>query len=343
MVIRLPIDIKSLYMNIKNDNEKGHTATVATPLKQYNAVHSDLLPILDIPENINPISRENLISKILMHSRAEAKITNVFVFDKVCVNGIIITGVASFCIYIREETSSENVHCGRQKIHYPMTLKYQDDEIEINNKAVMRAISEVLHNYAFIIEAFEYNTETSILNFDATIVGDNDIPYSKVFINRRGTGNKFAAIFNENADNYDTEIIALREKLGYDNVSPLNFVEVAEKNKLVALDVALECLKNIGAKSIRNFYEEYPYALYDLECEISGKKNYAIVRYTATTTKYFELPLNKIKFCNDFSDSVAIILITDVIGAPKSFIYRIDDLNRMNKKINSISYEDTEE
>ena len=33
-VIRLPIDTKSLYFNIKNDNKTGHTATVATPLKQ---------------------------------------------------------------------------------------------------------------------------------------------------------------------------------------------------------------------------------------------------------------------------------------------------------------------
>ena len=33
-IIRLPIDTKSLYFNIKNDNKTGHTATVATPLKQ---------------------------------------------------------------------------------------------------------------------------------------------------------------------------------------------------------------------------------------------------------------------------------------------------------------------
>ena len=49
MIIRLPIDIKSLYLNIKNDNESGHTATVATPLKQYGSVHEELLPIFDIP------------------------------------------------------------------------------------------------------------------------------------------------------------------------------------------------------------------------------------------------------------------------------------------------------
>lgn len=34
--IYLHIDTKSLYMNIKNDNKTGHTATVATPIKQGN-------------------------------------------------------------------------------------------------------------------------------------------------------------------------------------------------------------------------------------------------------------------------------------------------------------------
>ena len=41
-IIRLPIDTKSLYFNIKNDNETGHTATVATPLKQGASLHTEL-------------------------------------------------------------------------------------------------------------------------------------------------------------------------------------------------------------------------------------------------------------------------------------------------------------
>ena len=32
--IKLPIDTKSLYFNIKNDNLNGHTATVASPLRK---------------------------------------------------------------------------------------------------------------------------------------------------------------------------------------------------------------------------------------------------------------------------------------------------------------------
>ena len=99
MIIRLPIDIKSLYLNIKNDNESGHTATVATPLKQYGGVNEQLIKILDIPENVNPVSKEGMISQILSKSRAEAKINNVFVFDKISVNGIRVENIPSYCIY----------------------------------------------------------------------------------------------------------------------------------------------------------------------------------------------------------------------------------------------------
>ena len=52
-IIRLPIDVKSLYFNIKNDNKTGHTATVATPLKQGASVREGLSRIMEIPENIN--------------------------------------------------------------------------------------------------------------------------------------------------------------------------------------------------------------------------------------------------------------------------------------------------
>ena len=73
MIIRLPIDIKSLYMNIKNDNKTGHTATVATPLKQGASIHEELARIVDIPENITQATREELTGMILSKSRAEAE------------------------------------------------------------------------------------------------------------------------------------------------------------------------------------------------------------------------------------------------------------------------------
>ena len=131
-MIRLPIDTKSLYFNIKNDNQSGHTATVATPLKQGKAVHDELAQIYDLPENVEIRSREGIIAKILKNSRAEAIIPYVYVFNKISVNGEIIEDIPAFCIYVREETAKNNVHCGRQKVHYPPSFRYEDDYIEIN-------------------------------------------------------------------------------------------------------------------------------------------------------------------------------------------------------------------
>ena len=71
-------------------------------------------------------------------------------------------------------------------------------------------------------------------------------------------------------------------------------------------------------------------------------KKYLIVRCTATKVKYFNLPINKIQFCNDFKDKVGVLLITDIIGEPKVSYYQIGDMNGMNKRINSICYEDVE-
>lgn len=337
-VIRLPLDVKSFYFNIKNDNEKGHTPTVATPLKQGASVNKELSKIHHIPNNINDYSKEGLVGHILSKSRAEAIITDAFVFNSITVNGIAIECDSSFCIYIREETDPKNVHCGRQKIHYPVSLKFSDDHIEIDNKKIVAAVSKVLNDYAFIVEAFEYNTETKTLNFDTTVVGENGIPYSKIFLNKRGVGNKFSSVFNEFADTYDAEIISLREHLGYDNVTPDNYMEIINKNKMIALQTVEKILLDKGYSGVRKLAEEYPYSLYDIEYREANKKKFVVIRFTSTKTKFFSLPYNKIKFCNDYSDAVKIALVADINGLPCVYWYTIGELNGMNKMINSITY-----
>lgn len=338
-MIRLPIDTKSLYFNIKNDNQSGHTATVATPLKQGKAIHDELAQIYVLPENIEARSREGVIAKILKNSRAEAIIPHVYVFDRVSVNGERLEGVPAFCVYVREETAESNVHCGRQKVHYPPSFIYVDDYVEINNREVVRAMSERLKSYAFLIEALEYDEKNRTLNFDALIVGEKDVPYSKVFLNKKGVGNKFTAAFNESADSYDTEIIALREHLGYENVRPDNYEEIQRNHKELAIDIAIEDLKRQGIDDVRRLSSEYPYSLYDLEISKDGKKQYTIVRNTATKLTYFTMPYNKIKFCMDFDEMVSIALVKDIVGTPIIEWYSVSDINNMNKSINSITYE----
>lgn len=338
-MIRLPIDTKSLYFNIKNDNQSGHTATVATPLRQGKAVHDELAQIYNLPENVGSRSREGIIAKILKNSRAEAIIPHVYIFDKISVNGEKIEDIPAFCIYVREETAENNVHCGRQKVHYPPSFRYEDEYIEINNKEVVRAMSERLKSYAYLIEAFEYDPEEKILNFDALIVGENDVPYSKVFLNKKGVGNKFTGAFNESVDSYDTEIIALREHLGYENVGPDNFEEIQKNNKELAIDIIIKDLQQKGIEGIRRLSNEYPYSLYDLEINKDGRKQYIIVKNTATKLNYFTMPYNKIKFCMDFDKMVSIALVRDITGSPCIEWYSVSDINNMNKSINSITYE----
>lgn len=196
--------------------------------------------------------------------------------------------------------------------------------------SVVKAISEELCNYAFLVEAFEYDTITGILNFDATIVGENGIPYSKVFVNRRGVGNKFTLRFSENSDLYDSEIIALREALGYDSVNPDNFNEIMAQNTRQALEIANGFIQSQGGTDIRVLAEVYPYSLYDIEYKILGGSRYLLVKHTATRSKYLSLPLNKVRFLNDFSDRAALLLVTDINGEPKLHTYTIADLNRMH-------------
>lgn len=340
MILTLPIDTKSLYFNIKNDNESGHTATVATPLLQYGCYHEELKQILNIPENINQSSKESVIGLILSKSRTMARIVRFMAFNKIAVNGVEIdTGGFCFGIYIREETEENKVHFGRQKVHYPTTLKYSDTEIEINNREIVRRISAALHDYAFVVEAFNYDTITGTLDFDAVIVGPNSIPYSKVFINKKGVGNKYTTIFNEDASNYDGEIIALRTHLGYENVSPENFSAVMAENNKTAELVVSTYLERIGGKSIRNLSLDYPYSVYNISYWMNNEKRYAIVRQTATKIRYFNLPIEKVQFCNAFSDVVDVFLITDINGEQKLNIYSVIELNDMNKKINSLTYE----
>lgn len=334
----MPLDLKSLYLNIKNDNQTGHTPTVATPLRQGSSIHSEIAQIINIPQNLSAASFENLSLYLVSNSRVQAKIVKAFLFNKISVNGIPLEIERSYCVYIREETDPNNVHCGRQKVHYPQKLCYEDDEVAIDNHAVIKSISKVLHDYAFIVQAFEYNTNTGNLNFDALIVGENNVPYSKVFLNKRGVGEKYTRIFNEYADIYDTEIISLRQKLGYDNVSPDNFMDVMAETKHKAL-LKVEGILRKRHVDYKGIGEQYPYSLFDFEFTEHDVKKYAIVRFTSTKINYFNLSSKSIRFINDFPEQTILFLICDIYGHPEVKEFHFEDLASMKKTIESVTYE----
>ena len=334
----LPIDIKSLYFNIKNDNRLGHSPTVAMPIVQGSSINPEYKKIISMPENICENSRQDLIATILSKSNVQARIISVFCFDRIAVNGVLIYGTPLFCMYIREETGKQNPNYGRQKLHYPSSLVYSDPETEINNKAVFTAVSNELKGYAYIIEGFDYDFDTGILNFDAIVVGENKIPYSKVFVNKRGVGEKFTKQFYERSDTYDTEIIALREHFGYENVYPENYYDILTHNKMIAQEVVANDIKQQFGVNCRYFSEQYPYSLYDLSYVSKGKKTYVVIRFTATKQRYFSLPFNKLQFLKDFQENAQLALVTDINGEPKVVLYSYSEINAMKKNIDSVTF-----
>ena len=112
------------------------------------------------------------------------------------------------------------------------------------------------------------------------------------------------------------------------------------ENESIAFSLISEYLTALGATDVRILKEEYPYSLFDIQYVKNGIRKYAIVKQTATKLKYFSLPLSKIQFCNDFSENSILFLVNDVRGVPQIYQYTIGDLNRLNKSINSITYED---
>ena len=103
------------------------------------------------------------------------------------------------------------------------------------------------------------------MNFNITIIGENKIPYSKVFINNKGTGNKFNSIFNEFAESYDMEIISLRQKFGQE-IGPDNYLEYMEIAKDKAMAEAELYARKKYKNDVTNISLLYPYSLYDFEC-----------------------------------------------------------------------------
>lgn len=338
--IILPIDTKSFYYNIKNDNVSGHTATVATPIRQGNLINDKMIHVYKIPMQIDFQVKPELVNELIKNSKSQIKITNVFMFKNIYVNGNKINVDKSFCFYIKEEIDPEKAQFGRLKLHYPMSLKFEDDELDIDNKNVVNAISDFLHGYAFIVTAFEYDFDDDYLNFKVTIVGENSIPYSKVFINNKGVGNKYTSIFDEYADSYDMEIVKLKKYYSdYDmNIDPNNYREAISKNDCIADDIVEAKLMEKGFLNIKNLSSQFPYSLYDFSYEEDGIVKYLIVFNTCTSVKYFNISTKKLRFLNDFSDKTKIVLITDILNCPRIYEFNVDDINKFFKSINSLMF-----
>ena len=330
--ILLPIDTKSLYYNILNDNPKGHTCTVATPIKQGKSLNLELNEIYKIPLQIDFQHYPDLIDSLLKNSKSTNKINNVFVFSKIKINGKTIKTNSSYCMFVKEEIDPSKAQFGRIKLHYPTSLKYSP--LDIDNKAVISSISEHLYGFAFIVDAFEFDFDDNSLNFIVTIVGYNQIPYSKVFINSKGTGKKYTKAFKRTEDCYDSEIVILKKRYG-DEITPENFQEYMNKANSRAILVAKDYLISKGAKEVNSLCDIYPYSIFDLKYVINGKTEYAIVKTSYTKAIYFDLSGEERQALALFKQS-SLLFISEVFGCEEIKIYKQEQLNELDSLVTSV-------
>lgn len=330
--ILLPIDTKSLYYNILNDNPKGHTCTVATPIKQGNSLNLELNEIYKIPLQIDFQHYPDLIDSLLKNSKSTNKINNVFVFSKIKINGETIKTNSSYCMFVKEEIDPSKAQFGRIKLHYPTSLKYS--LLDIDNKAVISSISEHLYGFAFIVDAFEFDFDDNSINFIVTIVGYNQIPYSKVLINSKGTGKKYTKAFKRTEDCYDSEIVILKKRYG-DEITPENFQEYMNKANSRAILVAKDYLISKGAKEVNSLCDIYPYSIFDLKYVINGKTEYAIVKTSYTKAIYFDLSGEERQALALFKQS-SLLFISEAFGCEEIKIYKQEQLNELDSLVTSV-------
>ncbi len=336
--IVMPIDTKSLFLNIYNDNGSGHTATVSTPIKQGNSVNEKLNQIFKVPKQFDYNKTPRLIDELIKNSKSKIKINNVFIFDKISVNGVMIDNDnILFAMFVKQEVDESKYQFGRIKLHYPLSLKYEDEDIIIDNKRILSIVSKKLFDYAFIVNGFDYSFDNDILNFDVTIIGENKIPYSKVFINNKGTGNKFTSVFNEMAESYDMEIVSLRKKYGQ-NIGPDNYIYYMGETRNMAIQIIDDEIKKNSCERNHCISTLYPYSLYYYEYYIDNKKRYALIFYTTTNVEYFNISSKKLKFINDYKDDVDVYMITNILDNKKIIKYNVDEILMFSKSINSLMF-----
>ncbi len=331
-----PIDTKSLFYNILNDNKKGHTCTVATSIKQGKSINNDLLNIFKIPRQIDFESHPDIIRELTKNSKSIVRINNVFVFDKIRVNGENLDLDCNFCFYIKEEIDKERIQFGRIKLHYPLTLKFND--LKIDNRNVINAISDKMNRHAFIVEGFEYNFDDDSLNFHVLIVGYPNIPYSKVFINNKGVGNKYNILIKNYFDLYDTEIIPLR-KLYDTDIDPSNFNEKMEEGKKIAKKAVFDLLlsKEENITNIRDISNDYPYSLYDFQYIKNDKIYYAFIFGTYSNIRYFNLTVYQNSFINIFYN-VSVFLVTSLGIINRTFELQREDIKNYLVQMNVVRF-----
>lgn len=344
------IDEKSLYRGVYNDYANGQTATVHTPLNQAKDQKNWRTSIYDFllgysSENhkeLPDVLRDKCLRKTT--SSAESKIVYFYEFSKFSLDGVEFEADSSFAMYVKEETSREiekrdgtktsNTHFGRQKLHYPISLQHKTDGYNIDNSVVLDKIINVNGGFAYVVNGFDIDTETKVLNFRTTMIGPEGVLLSNVFKRKKGVGIKLLvdgiSLDKSNLVSSANKILTAKENEAF--FATLEKIRTASRSngKLGENYVYDNISKIIGQSPDGqpvHVSQKYPQSPYDIECVVNGKKLYIEVKATEKEKKSFYMSRGERLFMDKYDKNYLLVLVTGVKSTHKRhFKYRRDDI-----------------
>lgn len=350
--IRFKIDEKSLFIGEYNDYKKGQTATVSSPLNQNSNPNKWRKDILKLRQSNCKISNvpEMLERKCKQNSKAGCKITDVFVFNNLLLDGKKLDCNASFAMYIKEETDKykrhkgilrENLHFGRLKLHYPISLKHESDGFNIDNKKVLNSIIEMNGGFAYIVRGFEYNEETKTLNFITSLTGPKGIPLSTIFRRQKGVGKKLMIDPSKVVDNDYVVVVEENTEINKND----SYLELLNKTRAENGKLGEEKIYKLLQESLKDENDlyhtslDYPQSPYDIEYIENGEKQYVEVKATSGTKLVFNMSSGELKFMEKYKDNYTLYLITEVKEEfPTIKEYHYKDIMKMKKEYPTVRF-----
>lgn len=350
--IRFKIDEKSLFRGEYNDYNRGQTATVSSPLNQSTDPEKWRNDILELRNSNSKIEKcpNVLIDKCKRSSKAGCDITDIFVFENICLDGKLLDTKYSFAMYIKKETDklkkhhgvlTNNVHYGRLKLHYPISLKHESDGFKINNEKVLNDIIKQNGGFAFVVRGFEYIQSSKTLNFITSFVGPVGIPLSTIFRRAKGVGKKLMIDPNKVVDNDYIVLVEQNPDLNVANVS----YELINKSRVENGKLGEQFVFDLLAKKLLEENElyhtssDFPQSPYDIEYIENGEKHYVEVKATSGTKPIFNMSSGELKFMEKYKENYTLYMITEVKEAfPKVNIYKYEDIMKMRKEYPSIRF-----
>lgn len=359
------IDEKSLFRGVKNDYKRGQSATVHTPLNQSqdkNKWRNDIYDFLKGCESEDKAGNlpEMLEAKCLPKttSKASGIVVHFYVFSKFTLDGVSFNVDSSFAMYVKEETSESivqrngvttaNTHFGRQKLHYPIAFTHMSDGYNIDNRKVLDKILEVNGGFAYVVDGFDYDTETKVLNFKTTIIGLEGVLLSNVFKRKKGIGLKLLV---DGISMDQPSLVSGAEKILTEEENKA-FFETLDKiqkssrsNGLKGEEFVLDNIKKIlGAEpeEKNHISKKYPQSPFDIECIVDGKKKYIEVKSTGGEKKVFYMSKGERKFMDKYEQCYLLVLVTNVKSNHKKYsVYERDDImnsSKMEQEYQSIKF-----